>query len=116
MSIQSMRSEGASLLGDGLMSSAPAPSESIQRRNSLLKGNSGWSSHPFMLSLTCGSKCEALRLGEASSEPVTTALSDAPAPTLRKPYLRALTPEQHTPLVPTISHGGQPSSACTMLA
>ena len=47
----------------------------------------------------CGSKCAARMLGEASSDPVTTAVSQNPPATFRNPYLNALTPAQQTPLV-----------------
>ena len=73
-----MRSDGRSGRGSGSTSSAPAPSDSIQRRNSLLNGSIGWSSTSLALSRIWGSKCEARRLGEASSEPVTTALGSKP--------------------------------------
>ena len=107
MSIQSMRSEGRSARGFGSTRSAPAPSDSIQRRNSLLKGSIGWSSTSLTLSRICGSKCEARRLGEASSEPVATALGRSPAATLRAAYFNALTPAQQTPVGLMISQGGR---------
>ena len=111
MSIQSTLSDGPSARGAAVTRSAPAPSDSIQRRNSLLNGRSDWSSPSSTFGRTCGSKCDARRLGDASSEPVTTALPAPPATTLRTPYLSAVTPEQHTPLMDVASQGGQPSSA-----
>ena len=84
-----MRSDGRSGRGSGSTSSAPAPSDSIQRRNSFEKGSIGWSSTSLTLSLIWGSKCEARRLGEASSEPVATALGRSPAATLRAAYFNA---------------------------
>src|ERR1019366_3701941 len=83
MSTQSIRRDRASGLGVGVINRAPAPSESIQRRNSLPKGSPGWSAGPLVFNLIWGSKWDDRRLGEANSEPVTTALSQAPARTLR---------------------------------
>ena len=82
-STQSIRSDGLFGCGSGVISSAPAPSESIQRRKSLPKASTGFFSRSVSFNRICGSKCEARREGEASSEPVTTAFSHEPASTLK---------------------------------
>src|SRR5665809_114967 len=83
MAIQTITRDRPSGLGVGVINRAPAPSESIQRRNSLPKGSLGWSARSLVFNLIWGSKWDDRRLGEANSEPVTMALSQAPARTLR---------------------------------
>src|SRR5262245_38905499 len=106
-STQSIRSESAPPSAGRLCTSrAPAPSDSIQRRNSLLNGRIAWSSGSAASAATCELKWEARRLGDGSSDPVTTALSHAPDATLRKPYFSEPMPAQQTPPGLMMSHGG----------
>ena len=83
MSIQSIRRLRPQALGWPCSHTAPAPSESIQRRKSFSKAISGWLSSSSARRSYSASKLRACISVEATSEPQATALRLSPLATLR---------------------------------
>jgi len=91
-------------------STAPAPSESIQRRKSFSKAISGWLSRSSTRLSYSALKLRACISVEATSDPQATALRLSPLATLIQAYFSALMPHRQIPAVDTTSQGGLPSS------
>jgi hypothetical protein len=105
-SIQSTRRDGASGLGSRSRTTAPAPSDSIQRRKSALKywKPSGTSSRSAWTSDSC-SKRPARIIGLSSSDPQATARSWRPASTAVQACWSAAAPDAQIPAVDSTSIG-----------
>ena len=114
-SIQSMRKDKGPR-GAVSSSTAPAPSDSIQRRNSFSNAISGCSSSACSLCSFSASKWRASKNGENSSEPLATARCASPARNASQAYFSAAVPARQTPAHDTTSRRGQPSSPCTITA
>src|SRR5271166_5249864 len=104
MVIQSTRKLKPPVRGLSCTRAAPAPSESIQRKNSASKLSASASAISYRL---------ALSSRDASSDAQTTALRDSANRTLLTALFKAMTPELHTPCVERISQGGRLRAVCT---
>src|SRR5690606_37137460 len=106
---------GKSPLGSFSSRKAPAPSDSIQRKNSLLKDKMGVSCSSAKVSISCWN-ISAFIHAEVRSEPVQTALLVCPDLTDRNPYFNAFIPEQQAPEGELISTFPFLRNPCTMAA
>src|SRR5699024_7528869 len=88
--------ENPSLLGSVSSKTAPAPSDSIQRKNSLLKAKMGFSSTSLKC-CTSSSKISARIQDEVRSDPVQTAFFAIPDFNAINPYFNAFMPLTQAP-------------------
>jgi len=110
-SIQSTARDRPVVAGSGRRMAAPAPSLSIQRRNSASKGR-----RPLASRMPAASRTLARRWRLANSLAQATAVSAAPAATWAQAALSAATPPAQTPPKLAMSQGPMPASPWTRLA